>query len=276
VSPTGPTASPRTSDYDREFFEDHVHKARTSAETIVPLVMELVEPTSVVDLGCGLGTWLATFERHGISDYVGVDGDWVPREAMEIPADRFVPARLDEALELGRQFDLAVSLEVAEHLPERVARRFVETATGLAPVVLFSAAIPHQGGLHHMNEQWPEYWAALFAAEGYALVDSIRPLVWSTPGVSFWYAQNAFLYVRTDVLAERPGLARARDATRGSMLSPVHPSLLLQMARAPEEHVRRPSAREHSFRDLIDALPRVASRSLAWRVQRVRRRERNG
>ena len=265
---TGSTGSPATSDYDREFFEDHVQKARTSAEAIVPLVIELVEPSSVVDLGCGLGTWLAAFARHGVSDYIGVDGDWVPRWAMEIPAERFVPARLDQPLELGRRFDLAVSLEVAEHLPERVAKRFVETATGLAPFVLFSAAIPHQSGLHHVNEQWPDYWATLFAAEGYVVVDSIRSLVWSFPGVLYWYKQNAFLYVRSDVLAERPGLARARGATNESMLSLVHPSLLLHMARAPEAHVRRPTAREQSLRDLIDALPRVAARSLAWRVHR--------
>jgi SAM-dependent methyltransferase len=260
------------SDYDHEFFEDHVHKARTSAEAIVPLVMELVEPASVVDLGCGLGTWLAAFARHGVSDYIGVDGDWVPREAMEIPAGHFVPARLDHPLELGRRFDLAVSLEVAEHLPERIAKRFVDTATGLAPVVLFSAAIPHQGGLHHLNEQWPDYWAALFAAEGFVVVDSIRSLVWSIPGVSYWYKQNAFLYVRSDVLAERPRLARAREATAESMLSLVHPSLLLHTARAPEAHIRRSTAREHSLRDLVGALPRATARSLAWRVHRIRRR----
>jgi hypothetical protein len=77
-------------DYDETFYGDHADKARSSAEAIVPLVLELVAPRSVVDLGCGLGTWLAVFMRHGVEDYLGVDGEWVARERLEIPADRFV------------------------------------------------------------------------------------------------------------------------------------------------------------------------------------------
>ena len=139
--------------YDRVFYEGHADKARSSAEAIVPVVMELVAPTSVVDLGCGLGTWLATFGRHGVHDYLGVDGEWVERGMLEIAEDRFRTAQLDRPFRLDRRFDLAVSLEVAEHLPEHAASGFVDTLVRLAPCVLFSAAIPHQGGLRHLNEQ---------------------------------------------------------------------------------------------------------------------------
>lgn len=259
-------------EYPEEFYEDHIAKARSSAEKIVPLVMELVGPSSVVDLGCSVGTWLATFARHGIEDYVGVDGDWVPRALLQIPSDRFVEARLDRPFRLDRRFDLAMSLEVAEHLPEHAARRFVESAVRLAPCVLFSAAIPHQGGLHHLNEQWPDYWAALFAAHGYAVVDSIRSRIWSTEGVDYWYKQNTLIYASEEILAARPLLARDRDATRESMLSLVHPRLLPYVAANGSAHVRRPTAREYSLRELADALPHVAARSLSWRLGRLRQR----
>jgi predicted RNA methylase len=102
-------------EYDEQFFGDEVEKARSSSQAIVPIVMELVAPTSVVDLGCGLGTWLATFADLGIEDYLGIDGDWVPPEMLEIPHERFMAARLDRPFALDREFDLAVSLEVAEH-----------------------------------------------------------------------------------------------------------------------------------------------------------------
>jgi SAM-dependent methyltransferase len=260
-------------EYSREFFDDNVDKARSSAAAIVPLVMELVAPASVVDLGCGPGAWLATFARHGVGDYLGVDGEWVAGDVLEIPPDRFLAARLDKPLELDRKFDLAVSLEVAEHLPERAAKGFVETLSRLAPCVLFSAAIPHQGGLHHVNEQWPGYWASLFERHGYLAIDAIRPRVWESAGVAFWYKQNTLLYAREDVIAAQPALARARASTVESMLSLVHPRLLTYVAEHPAEHVRRPTAREHSLRDLAHALPHVVARSLSWRLGRLRRRK---
>ena len=254
--------------YDRVFYEGHADKARSSAEAIVPVVMELVAPTSVVDLGCGLGTWLATFGRHGVHDYLGVDGEWVERGMLEIAEDRFRTARLDRPFRLDRRFDLAVSLEVAEHLPEHAASGFVDTLVRLAPCVLFSAAIPHQGGLQHLNEQWPEYWAALFATHGYVVVDAVRPRVWSTAGVDFWYKQNAFVYAREEIFGARPALASERDRTVESMLSLVHPRLLTHVVADAAKHVRRPTPREYSLRELVDAFPHVVARSLRWRLRR--------
>jgi SAM-dependent methyltransferase len=258
--------------YSRQFFADHAIEGRRSAEAVVPLVLELVEPRSVVDLGCGAGVWLAAFARHGVDDILGVDGDWVPDDVLEIPREHFVSSRLDQPLRLDRRFDLAVSLEVAEHLPESAARQFVETVVGLAPCVLFSAAVPQQGGRQHLNEQWPDYWAALFGEHGYVVVDAIRPVVWSNPRVTYWYRQNTLLYVREDVCAGRPALARARERTLESMLSLVHPELLARAAAEPDEHVRRRTAREHSLRELVYASPYVVGRSLRARLGRIRRR----
>jgi hypothetical protein len=233
--------------------------------------LERVRPRSVVDFGCGVGVWLETFARHGVDDYVGVDGAWVPRNELRIPPDRFVAARLDRPLELGRRFDLAVTLEVAEHLPEHRAQTFVRNVVQHAPCVLFSAASPHQGGTGHLNEQWPDYWAERFAAHGYVPVDGIRPLVWSNAAVFPFYRQNMLVFATPELIAERPLLAQDRERTIDTQLSIVHPELLIAAAANPSEHVRRPTARELMLGELVAALPTVVGRSLRWRLGRATR-----
>jgi SAM-dependent methyltransferase len=133
-------------EYGPAFFDAHRDGARHSARAIVPLVLRLVRAGSVIDVGCGQGTWLAVFAEHGAADVTGVDGDSVDRDRLEIPADRFRGHDLARPLSVGRTFDLAVSLEVAEHLPAASADDFVASLAHLAPVVLFSAAAPYQGG----------------------------------------------------------------------------------------------------------------------------------
>ena len=263
--------------YDERFFTWALDRTRSSAEAIVPLVVERVTPSSVVDFGCGIGIWLEAFTRHGVSDYVGVDGDWVPRDALLFPRDRFVAARLDEPLDLGRRFDLAVALEVAEHLPEHHADVFVRNVVAHAPCILFSAAIPHQGGTDHVNEQWPDYWAERFAAHGYEVVDGLRPLVWSNADVLPFYRQNVLIFATPDVIRARPLLAHDRSRTAEAQLSIVHPDLMQSIAAHPAEHVRRPSARDLMVGELLAAFPRVVTRSLRWRLTRrtSRRRRRD-
>lgn len=208
--------------YDNEFYQTQAADSRRSAAAVVPLIIDLVRPRSVIDIGCGVGTWLAEFERNGISDYLGVDGDYVSPELLQIPRERFQPADLKEPISLPRRYDLAVSLEVAEHLPAERAATFVASLTQLAPVALFSAAVPFQGGTSHINEQWPEYWRHLFRQRGWRAVDAIRPLVWGRPEVSWWYQQNVVLYCSPEILAAHPALQPTPDERP---LDIVHPAL---------------------------------------------------
>ena len=230
------------SGYDREFFEGFHDSAlykgvRSSADAVVPLVVQLLHPRSVVDVGCGTGTWLKVFEEQGVSDFCGLDGEYVDA-TLEIPADRFVAADLRRGVKLDRRFDLAVSLEVAEHLPEEAAAGFVQSLTQLAPVVMFSAAIPHQGGIGHVNEQWPEYWQELFGQSGFLAVDCIRPKIWENPDVRVWYAQNTLLFVEQAHLETQPELKREYECLRDRPLSIVHPTLFHRGLR-PWSHLER-------------------------------------
>jgi SAM-dependent methyltransferase len=209
--------------YSTEFFTTHQGGARRSAQVVVPLVLEIAPVHSVIDVGCGEGTWLSVFRESGVEDVLGVDGDYVERARLEIPRERFRAHDLTQPLHLDRAFDLAVSLEVAEHLPADAADGFVESLTRLAPVVLFSAAAPYQGGQNHVNEQWPAYWARRFAGRGYLPVDCLRRRVWANPEVEWWYAQNTFLYVQRDRLQRDPALMREYQAAGPHALPLVHP-----------------------------------------------------
>jgi SAM-dependent methyltransferase len=185
--------------YDQQFFAGIDAGARSSAEVIVPMLIDAVGPSSVVDVGCGTGTWLATFQAAGVTDLLGIDGDYVDKSTLHIPVENFQAADLNRPLHIDRSFDLALSLEVAEHLVPSRAEGFVADLVRLAPVVCFSAAIPLQGGVDHVNERWQDEWAAIFASHGYRPVDLIRAKVWDNPEVRPWYAQNMLLYAAAGV-----------------------------------------------------------------------------
>jgi SAM-dependent methyltransferase len=182
--------------YTSAFFDELARGTWESARAVVPLVKELLQPASVLDVGCGVGTWLAEWNRVGVTDVLGIDGDYVDRSALQVPADRFVPTDLAQSFSLGRRFDLVQTLEVAEHLDEATADTFVESLARHGDTVLFSAAIPGQGGTHHVNEQWPSYWAEKFARAGYTAYDVIRPRIWADPQIQVWYRQNMLLFAR--------------------------------------------------------------------------------
>lgn len=195
----------------------------------MPLVLQLLPVRSVVDIGCGVGSWLSVFRKLGIDDICGIDGDYVDQDLLQIPPDRFQSFDLTKPFSLGRVFDLAVSLEVAEHLPADCAAVFVACLTRLAPYVLFSAAIPFQGGTHHVNEQWPDNWAGLFREHDYLPVDFIRKRVWQNDGVSWWYAQNTLLFARADLVKSNAALGAEFEKTNPNQLSLVHPRQYLDL-----------------------------------------------
>lgn len=212
--------------YSSEFYDEMEQTNRTSALAIVPEVMAYAEqPRSVVDIGCGRGLWLATFSEVGVPDILGIDGDYVAPDKLHIPKDLFIAADLTQPLAIDRTFDLAVCLEMAEHVPHEVSGALVEGLTRLAPVILFSAAIPLQGGSHHINEQWPAYWKERFARHGYVPVDPLRRKFWNDSRVSFFYAQNVLFYVKEAELTSYPLLVQARKDGYDNALPLVHPHL---------------------------------------------------
>ncbi len=253
--------------YSEGFFELFQDGSYRSAQVIVPLVLQWVEPKRVVDVGCGVGLWLAVVKEHGIEDVLGIDGDYVSRETLRIPEEHFRAIDLEKPIELREKFDLAISMEVAEHIGPQYADTFVNSLTSLSSVVLFSAAIPFQGGTHHLNEQWPDYWVRRFEKRGYVVVDCIRKHVWENSDVEPWYAQNTVLFVRETELPNYPALERERTLSSMQMLSVVHPALWVNAHTGFEQRIVR------SMRKTTDIVRSGAGRVKARVLRGMRARD---
>ncbi|MCA0401098.1 MAG: class I SAM-dependent methyltransferase [Proteobacteria bacterium] len=185
----------RAARYDKTFFDGFAEDSARSARIVLAKLFETYRPNAVLDVGCGIGAWLRTAGELGATTLRGLDGPWVSHEQLRIPLERF--ERIDFEAEIWpeiRPADLAISLEVAEHLSERAGAHLVEYLTASAPVILFSAAIPAQGGEGHVNERWQSYWAARFAEKGFSPSLALRQKIWSEHAVEFWYQQNITVF----------------------------------------------------------------------------------
>ena len=177
--------------YTDAFFADVERTALASARRGVPAAVADWRPASVIDVGCGEGIWAAVFEAEGVPA-VGVDGAYVRPERRLV--DRFVVWDLREPLPALGRFDLCVCLEVAEHLPAAAAGSLVSGLAGLADRVLFSAAVPGQGGTDHINEQRHEYWIERFARAGLRADTAWREQFADDEDVAWWYRRNMVVF----------------------------------------------------------------------------------
>jgi SAM-dependent methyltransferase len=213
--------------YDQSWHVALGDKTASSARKILSHLFALFPTKSVLDLGCGHGHWLAVARALGVERSTGVDGEWARPDALLFPAGDFRCCDLEACIELNARFDLAMSLEVGEHLKPAAAPTLVENLVRHSDLVLFSAAIPMQGGFQHINERWQSYWVTLFAAAGYRHFDIVRPLVWDDESVHSWYRQNAFVFVRNsraDLIrvAEAEMIRLARDRLPIDLVHPEH------------------------------------------------------
>jgi SAM-dependent methyltransferase len=159
-----------------------------------------VAPSSAVDVGCGTGRIIARLASEGVA-IRGVEGS---KHAIELSPvrERIVRHNLEHGVpDLGR-FDLALCIEVAEHLPQRAAEPLVAGLTRLSDRVIFTAAPPGQGGTHHVNEQPRSYWIALFDQHGFS----------PSPLVNVLQAAIADLEEPTWIKANLMTFERAREA----------------------------------------------------------------
>ncbi len=230
VSIKGKPLDNKADHYGKKFYDAQHKRSWESASSMVPQLLTLFSPKSVIDIGCGLGTWLEVFQSHGLS-VKGMDGDWVPTDNLYIPTDDFTPVNLENLKYEGQKSDFAMSLEVAEHVSPEAGTKLVNFLTSAAPVVLFSAAIPDQGGSNHINEQWFDYWIDEFKKKNFTCRDAIRRLVWDDPKVAPWYKQNAFIFVDESRIADYPKIDNAEGIGElGPTMRFVHPELFHRAA----------------------------------------------
>jgi len=219
--------------YDAGFYDAQEAGSRGSAAAVVPIIVDVLKPDSVLDVGCGVGPWLAEFAAAGLPVCHGIDGPWVDKTRFSLGPDNLTSfdfnsetAPFRPPLPQGR-FDLVLTLEFLEHVRPEAAPALVEFLTSRSDTVVFSAAIPGQGGTNHVNEQWIDYWAALFGRQGFVPFDFLRPLIWNDERIDAWYRQNLIGFFKDAAPANVVALAEA--TLRQQLNNPprlVHPGIL--------------------------------------------------
>src|SRR5262245_26626061 len=224
----GPYLSNRT----QQRFDDEKALILLSASIVTRRVLEMAPVRSVVDVGCGPGFWLKAFKDRGVEKITGIDGDYTNRSRLMIDPSCFIACDLN--LPLGKlvlsMFDLATSLEVGEHLVPERAESLVDDLCALSDCVMYGAAIEHQRGEMHINEQPQSYWVEKFVQRDYLPYDVLRPAIWEDPSVIWWYKQNTILYVRRGSTAHSY-FEKRFPAPSAPMFDLVHPELYREVFR---------------------------------------------
>lgn len=192
-----------TIDYDHSRNRHTVEGAATAFSLLLSSLPH--RPQSLVDVGCGTGVWLKAAIDNGVKDVLGVDAIALNQTELVVPCSLVITHDLTQPLTISRRFDMALCLEVAEHLDADHAHTLVDSLVELADTVVFSAACPGQPGQHHVNCQWPAYWQAIFNSRGYRCDDAVRWTNWEVSTIEPWYRQNMFIASRD------PGYAGKED-----------------------------------------------------------------
>lgn len=198
-------------------------ETRKSARRILNILFQYIQPKSVLDVGCGLGTWLAVARDMGVTDIQGIEGEWLDAAHLDIPQSQIVACDLEKGFSLNRRFDLAICLEVGEHLQEQAADLLIASLTAHSDVVLFSAAIPFQGGHHHINEQFLQYWIDRFVKHKYRALDIIRGHLWNDNSVLWYLRSNVVVFASENAVAASEKFQHELSVVRP--LSIVHPAV---------------------------------------------------
>lgn len=228
---------------------------------IFPIINSLYNPQSILDVGCGLGTWLKVISDSGIEDFLGIDGIEVRDEDFFVSKENFQKYDLTDSWNIKRKFNLLFCLEVAEHLPSNSASSFIQNLTKHSDTIIFSAACPNQPGQGHINCQWIDYWQDLFNKYGYACYDEIRPLIWDENFPEWWYKQNIFIAKKDE----------ANAAKEPRIISKVHPDLFtsyVNTSMALSESLDHLKGGNASFRIYLQMLVRGAKKLIIRRLNK--------
>lgn len=213
-------------EYDEKFYQDISKLSYNSAKIYLDYLWQYIQPSSVLDVGCGKGAWLKACHEFGSKKLIGFDGEWIDQSDMLDKKIKFKPVDLNSKFTLDEKVDLTISLEVAEHLKHEFSSQFIECLTKTSDMILFSAAYTNQGGTNHINENKHSYWANIFAKYQYKPFDLFRPKFWGDARIGFWFRQNTFLYIKKDSdFFKKFERINIKEISNLSFMDCIHPEL---------------------------------------------------
>jgi len=209
--------------YDALFYRYQREGSLRSARCVLPIINAALAPRCVVDIGCGAGAWLSVHRSLGVSDISGIDGEYVDRTLLLIDPAHFHPQDISVPFSAARSYDLVQCLEVGEHVPPQCSETLIDNLVSHGRHILFSAAVPGQGGENHINERPYEFWRGLFAARGYRLFDFIRPQIAGATECEAWYRFNILFFAHDSVIDALPEFVRTSRIEDGAAIHDFSP-----------------------------------------------------
>ena len=198
--------------YSKKFYSSVDSRATDAADKVFEILKKYMHLRTLVDLGCGGGTWILRALDAGVDHVIGIDlsdsidlieGNETSNSFLE--NGRMVLIRRDlvhDSVSPIPKADAVICLEVAEHLPSNISDQIVDLLCESSICVVFSAAQPGQGGTYHINEQPLDYWARKFAERGYIPFDIFRTILLGSSHIPRYYANNLLLFVKVDSARE--------------------------------------------------------------------------
>jgi len=190
--------------YDKDFFLSNQEEGLKIYEWFVPLLHNIFKFQSIVDFGCATGSSLFYALKQGVSDVLGIEGSPEAFSNLLIDKKYIIQHDLREPLKVDRKYDIALSIEVAEHINKKYTDIYLESMCNSSDLIIFTGATPNQGGKCHINEQSHEWWIQKFREHSFGLDEKMTGLlkrkikenIKAGKFTAFWLVPNIMVFRR--------------------------------------------------------------------------------
>ena len=172
---------------------------KEQAAALADVLRLLYKPAVVADVGCNSGLYLEGFRDAGCQ-VMGFDCD---DEALALAAVPVTKIDITSFKPIDFRADMALCLEVLEHIPAEKEDAALLNLCTVSDTIIFSAAVPGQGGDGHINCQPKQHWIDKFEELGFRAAEAEAEYILAQlngyPGIMGWLRNNLIVFHRQHV-----------------------------------------------------------------------------